>query len=151
MTKVLMVCLGNICRSPLAEGILQSKIDPEKVFVDSAGTAGYHIGNQPDKRSIAVAQKYGLDISKQKCRKFSVQDFMDFDRIYVMDQSNYENVIALSKNEEEKNKVKLLLSAGDSTLIEVPDPYYGGEDGFEAVFQMIDHACEAIATELISK
>ncbi|WP_171037078.1 low molecular weight protein-tyrosine-phosphatase [Maribacter algarum] len=151
ITKVLMVCLGNICRSPLAEGILQSKIDPEKVFVDSAGTAGYHIGNQPDKRSIAVAQKYGLDISKQKCRKFSVQDFMDFDRIYVMDQSNYENVIALSKNEEEKNKVKLLLSAGDSTLIEVPDPYYGGEDGFEAVFQMIDHACEAIATELISK
>ncbi|MFS4492089.1 low molecular weight protein-tyrosine-phosphatase [Maribacter sp. 2308TA10-17] len=151
ITKVLMVCLGNICRSPLAEGILQSKVDPEKVFVDSAGTTGYHIGNEPDRRSIAVARKYDLDISKQCCRKFGAQDFTDFDRIYVMDQSNYENVIAQSKNELEKTKVKLLLSEGDSDIVEVPDPYYGGEDGFESVFQMIDHACEAIAAELNTK
>ena len=151
ITKVLMVCLGNICRSPLAEGVLQSKVDPEKVFVDSVGTAGYHIGNQPDKRSIAVARKYGLDISQQRCRKFDVQDFTNFDRIFVMDQSNYENVIAQTKNEAEKDKVRLLLSEGDSTIIEVPDPYYGGEDGFESVFQMIDNACEAIAAELDTK
>ncbi len=151
ITKVLMVCLGNICRSPLAEGVLQSKVDSEKVFVDSAGTAGYHIGNQPDKRSIAVARKYGLDISQQRCRKFDVQDFTNFDRIFVMDQSNYENVIAQTKNEAEKDKVRLLLSEGDSTIIEVPDPYYGGEDGFESVFQMIDNACEAIAAELDTK
>jgi len=151
MTKVLMVCLGNICRSPLAEGILQSKVNPEKVFVDSAGTAGYHIGNQPDTRSIAVAQKYGLDISRQRCRKFDTQDFKDFDIIYVMDNSNFENVIAKSQNELQKSKVKLLLSEGNSNIDEVPDPYYGGEDGFESVFHMIDTACESIAAKLNTK
>lgn len=150
-TKVLMVCLGNICRSPLAEGILQSKVDPKMVLVDSAGTAGYHINSQPDVRSIAVARKYGIDITHQRCRKFTVQDFNEFDRIYVMDHSNYDNVVAISHNELEKAKVRLLLSAGDSNRKEVPDPYYGGEDGFEAVFQMIDSACDTIAAELNSK
>ena len=87
-TKVLMVCLGNICRSPLAEGILASKVDSNLVLVDSAGTAGYHIGNPPAPRSIAIALKYGIDISQQRCRKFSVSDFEDFDFIYVMDESN---------------------------------------------------------------
>lgn len=151
MTKVLMVCLGNICRSPLAEGILQSKVDPDTVFVDSAGTAGYHIGNRPDERSIAVARNYGINISRQCCRKFDVQDFDDFESIYVMDKSNYENVIANSRNESDKAKVKLLLSACDSNLEEVPDPYYGGEDGFESVFHLIDNACEIIAKNLNSK
>ncbi|MFK7812294.1 MAG: low molecular weight protein-tyrosine-phosphatase [Maribacter sp.] len=150
MTKVLMVCLGNICRSPLAEGILQSKVDSETIFVDSAGTGGYHIGNRPDKRSIAVAKKYGLDISHQRCRKFDVQDFADFDVIYVMDKSNYQNVIAKSGNKLDHDKVKLLLSEGNSNFEEVPDPYYGGEDGFESVFKMIDHACETIAMRLNS-
>ena len=150
-TKVLMVCLGNICRSPLAEGILQSKVDSETVFVDSAGTGGYHIGNQPDIRSIAVAQKYGLDISHQRCRKFEIQDFLNFDVIYVMDKSNYENVISKSRNEQEKLKVKLLLSEANSDADEVPDPYYGGEDGFESVFHLIDNACEHISRKLNSK
>ena len=125
-TKVLMVCLGNICRSPLAEGILRSKVDSDKVLVDSAGTAGYHIGNPPDKRSIAVAQKYGLDISHQRCRKFSRLDFLEFDLIYVMDRSNFSDVAQLASNAQEAQKVKLLLSEVDLDLQEVPDPYYGG-------------------------
>lgn len=151
MTKVLMVCLGNICRSPLAEGILQNKVDPETVFVDSAGTGGYHVGNKPDERSIAVARKYGLDISHQRCRKFDVQDFEDFDLIYVMDKSNYANIIAKSRNQVEKAKVKFLLRKGISNIAEVPDPYYGGKDGFESVFHLIDNACERIAAKLNSK
>lgn len=147
-TKVLMVCLGNICRSPLAEGILQSKVDSEAVFVDSAGTAGYHVGNPPDSRSIDVARKYGLDISFQKCRKFTRQDFQEFDHIYVMDRSNLSNVSSLASSESELQKVKLLLSEVELGLTEVPDPYYGGIDGFEKVYQMINEACEAIAKKL---
>ena len=143
-----MVCLGNICRSPLAEGILQSKVDSDSVFVDSAGTAGYHVGNPPDKRSIAVARKYGLNITHQKCRKFSEQDFSEFDHIYVMDRSNFSDVASLAKNQEEASKVKLLLSEVELGIKEVPDPYYGGDDGFENVYQMIDRACEAIAKKL---
>lgn len=147
-TKVLMVCLGNICRSPLAEGILRSKVDSDEVLVDSAGTAGYHIGNPPDKRSIAVARKYGLDISHQRCRKFSRLDFLEFDLIYVMDRSNFSDVAQLASNAQEAQKVKLLLSEVDLDLQEVPDPYYGGDDGFENVYQMVDQACEAIAKKL---
>ena len=147
-TKVLMVCLGNICRSPLAEGILKSKVDPDKVFVDSAGTAGYHVGNPPDHRSVAVARQNGLDISNQRCRKFSSIDFLEFDHIYVMDKSNFSNVIQLANTEDDRAKVKLLLEEIDFDISEVPDPYYGGADGFEKVYQMIDRACEAIAKKL---
>ena len=147
-TKVLMVCLGNICRSPLAEGILTSKINPERVWVDSAGTAGYHVGSAPDPRSIAVAQKYGLDISGQRCRRFSYSDFTEFDFIYVMDQSNYADIVSLAQNEMEISKVQLLLQQADLGLAEVPDPYYGGADGFEKVFEMIDAACEVIAKQI---
>lgn len=143
-----MVCLGNICRSPLAEGVLQSKFDPEKVFVDSAGTAGYHVGNPPDKRSIAVASKYGINIQNQKCRRFSREDFIKFDHIYVMDRSNYSDVASLANNKTEVSKIKLLLSEVELGFLEVPDPYYGGNDGFENVYQMIDTACEAIAKKL---
>lgn len=147
-TKVLMVCLGNICRSPLAEGILQSKVDSNTVFVDSAGTAGYHVGNPPDPRSVAVAQKYGLDISAQKCRRFSRMDFVEFDFIYVMDRNNFSDIASLARNQQEAEKVKLLLSEVNVGIHEVPDPYHGGEDGFEDVYQMIDLACEAIAKKL---
>lgn len=148
-TKVLMVCLGNICRSPLAEGILKSKVDRQKIFVDSAGTGDYHIGDLPDKRSISVARKYELDITEQRGRQFSVSDFENFDHIYVMDNSNYENVISLARHEEDKQKVKLILNEifpGEN--VDVPDPYFGGDHGFENVFQMLDEACESIARKL---
>ncbi|APQ15819.1 low molecular weight protein-tyrosine-phosphatase [Maribacter hydrothermalis] len=149
--KVLMVCLGNICRSPLAEGILKSKVNDAQVHVDSAGTGGYHLGNAPDPRSIEVARKHGLDISSQVCRKFNVLDFDEFDIIYAMDKSNYANIIDLARNKIDAQKVKLLLNELNSAHKEVPDPYYNSEEGFENVFQMIDQACDVIAARLENK
>ena len=149
MTRILMVCLGNICRSPLAEGILSSKLDLQNFDVDSAGTGSYHIGEQPDQRSIAVARKNGIDISGQRARQFDVADFDHFHFIYVMDESNYTDVIKLSRGIEDMNKVNLILEAlEDQNPTEVPDPYYGGHDGFEHVFQLLDKACDAIASQL---
>ena len=143
-----MVCLGNICRSPLAEGILHSKVSSE-VFVDSAGTAAYHIGNLPDKRSIEVAKKYGIDITHQRARKFTVKDFDIFDVIYAMDDSNYQNILMLSRNENDTRKVKMILNEIHSTKnLSVPDPYYGGNQGFENVYKMLDKACEIIAKKI---
>ena len=149
MIKVLMVCLGNICRSPLAEGILQSKINTDKVFVDSAGTAAYHIGNLPDERSIDVARKYGIDITNQRARKFKVKDFDNFDFIYAMDESNYQNILLLARSKEDKNKVEMILNETKSNQnLSVPDPYYGGNQGFENVYKMLDEVCEIIANKL---
>ena len=148
MTKVLMVCLGNICRSPLAEGILTSKVNPAHVFVDSAGTAGYHVGHPPDPRSVAVAGEHGLDISNQRCRKFNKSDFDEFDLIYVMDKANYSDILTMASNQFQKDKVSLLLDVTNMGQSEVPDPYYGGDDGFENVYQMINDACELIAASL---
>ena len=142
-----MVCLGNICRSPLAEGILQSMVDPEKVFVDSAGTGGYHIGNPPDARSIAVARKHSLNIENQRCRQFKAHYFAEFDVIYAMDQSNYNNIRALAASKSDREKVKLLLSEVNVGVKEVPDPYWD-DDGFEKVYQLIESACEVIAEKL---
>lgn len=149
--KVLMICLGNICRSPLAEGILQNKVNSEKISVDSAGTGSWHIGNKPDSRSINVAKKHGLDISAQRGRQFIVKDFDDFDIIYVMDKSNYSNVNNMARNKSDSSKVKLLLSESDTEEIEVPDPYHDSEDGFEKVYQMINEVCGKIASKLENK
>ena len=144
-TKVLMVCLGNICRSPLAEGILKSKIDSSIIEVDSAGTGHWHVGNKPDPRSIEVAKKHGLDITNQHGRQFTQKDFKEFDYIFVMDTSNRDNVLALAQNEEERNKVHLILDEiFPNENVDVPDPYYGGDQGFENVYQMLDKACDII-------
>ena len=149
MIKILMVCLGNICRSPLAQGILESKINSKDVFVDSAGTAAYHVGNLPDERSIAVARKYGLDITNQRARKFIVDDFNTFDLIYVMDESNYQNIVSLAKSKEDIEKVKLILEEKTANKnVNVPDPYYGGDKGFENVYKMLDEVCEIISEKI---
>lgn len=146
--KVLMICLGNICRSPLAEGILKSKIDPSKVEVASAGTGDWHVGQLPDDRSIKIAEKHNIDITDQRGRHFTSKDFDEFDLIYVMDNSNKENVLALAKNDEHRKKVKLILDEifpGEN--VDVPDPYYGGNSGFDSVYKMLDEACEKIAAQ----
>jgi len=150
-TRVLMVCLGNICRSPLAEGILKSKVDPEKVFVDSAGTGDWHVDSEPDKRSIAIASKNGLDISQQRGRQFSKKDFQDFDLIYVMDNSNFKDVIAMAETDEERQKVHLILEEiFPSENVDVPDPYHGGDQGFENVYMMLDEATDELKRKLES-
>ena len=162
MTKILMVCLGNICRSPLAEGILRKKIKEKDInaVVDSAGTASYHVGENPDPRAVTTSQKHNIDISHLVARQFTTEDFDKFDKIYVMDTANCADVLSLARNEDDKKKVELLLnvtepgspdSCRDQPLAEnraVPDPWYGGEDGFENVFQLLDGACEKIADSL---
>jgi|SRR5690606_18705122 len=149
MKKILMVCLGNICRSPLAEGILKSKVNPHLVKVDSAGTGAWHSGEKPDKRSIAIAKKYGIDITDQRARIFTIEDFNLFDKIYVMDKSNYVNVCRLAPNNEAIDKVELILNESHPGKdLEVPDPYYGGDQGFENVFQMLNEACDVIKNKL---
>jgi protein-tyrosine phosphatase len=147
-SKILMVCLGNICRSPLAEGIMRVKLSKDFI-VDSAGTGGWHAGELPDKRSISTAKNRGLDITSQRARQFKISDFDTFDYIYVMDNSNYKDVMALAPNEEVKSKVKLILNElFPNENVDVPDPYYGGQDGFENVFNMLNEACDVIAGKL---
>lgn len=150
-----MVCLGNICRSPLAEGILRHKVEQNKiknVVVDSAGTSDYHIGEHPDKRSTQNALTHGIDISNLIGRQFSVNDFDDFDLIYVMDESNYSNVILLARNKDDRDKVKLILNEIEpSANKSVPDPYFGGEQGFENVFQLLNKACDKIIENISNK
>lgn len=146
--KILMVCLGNICRSPLAEGILRAKLS-EDFHVDSAGTGDWHVGQCPDKRSVAVAKKYGIDISNQRARQFNPEDFDEFDLIYVMDESNFKDLTALAKNEIHRSKVKLILEEFENK--NVPDPYYGGDEGFEKVFNMLDEISTKIASKISKK
>ena len=144
-----MVCLGNICRSPLAQGVLEKKTEHLNVYVDSAGTAAYHVGEKPDHRSIEIAEKYNIDITKQRARKFSRQDFEDFDKIYAMDIDNYNNIISLARTKSEKRKVSLILNEKNpNTNQSIPDPYYGGEKGFESVYYMLNEVCEIIKNKL---
>ncbi len=148
-TKILMVCLGNICRSPLAEGILKSKLPTDTFEVDSAGTGGWHAGELPDKRSILTAKSKGIDISDQRARQFKLIDFQNFDYIFAMDNSNYKDIIRLAPDEASKSKVRLILNElypGEN--IPVPDPYYGEQNGFEQVFNLLDKACDILANKL---
>lgn len=147
-----MVCLGNICRSPLAEGILRDKLNKkniEKVEIDSAGTSDYHSGECPDKRTMLNAKKHGLDISSLKARQFKVEDFDRFDKIYAMDVSNYNNILALARNTNDRDKVELILNTfNPNSNMSVPDPYFGGEEGFEIVYNLLDKACEKISEDI---
>lgn len=148
-----MVCLGNICRSPLAEGVLRHKLNERNIThiaVDSAGTSGWHAGENPDPRSVQNAAGHGIDISKLRSRQFTVQDFDEFHYIFVMDQSNYDDVLSLARHEEDRQKVDLLLNAAwPGKNLPVPDPYYGGEAGFEKVFSLVSEACDALIENLI--
>ena len=145
--RILMVCLGNICRSPLAEGIMKAKVDADFIYVDSAGTSAFHRGELPDSRSIEIAEKYNIDITEQRSRQFIAADFEIFDAIYVMDDSNKNNVLALAKNSDDRNKVKLILNETTPNQdLNVPDPYY--DNGFENVYQMLNEACTHIANNI---
>ena len=147
--KILMVCLGNICRSPLAEGILSSKGKHLNIEVDSAGTAAYHIGKQPDIRSIEIANKYAIDLNQQRARQFSRADFDEFDIIYAMDTNNYAHLISLASSETERNKIRMILNEiNPNTYQSVPDPYYGGKNGFQDVYNMLDKACDQIIQDI---
>lgn len=143
-----MVCLGNICRSPLAEGVLRHKLAEagiKNVTVDSAGTSHWHEGQHPDSRSIKNAKSHGIDISKLIARKFHTSDFEKFDFIFVMDSSNYRDVLALAENPAQENKVDLLLNVKwPGKNIAVPDPYSGGPEGFEKVFRLVEEACDCL-------
>ena len=147
--KILMVCLGNICRSPLAEGILAHKTKQLDVKVDSAGTAAYHIGELPDKRSIEIADKYNIDLKNQRARQFSRSDFDEFDIIYAMDTNNLAHLISLAETEKERNKIRLILNEINPDSCEsVPDPYYGGENGFQNAYNMLNEACDKIVQNI---
>jgi protein-tyrosine phosphatase len=144
--KILMVCLGNICRSPLAEGILKHKADKAGLnwIIDSAGTSGWHAGELPDARSIDIAKKHGVDITYQRSRKFSPYDIEQFDIIYAMDTSNYRDLIKYTQTKAEREKIKIILNElYPNENRSVPDPYYD-DNGFEDVFEMLDKACDEI-------
>ncbi|MCD8742265.1 low molecular weight phosphotyrosine protein phosphatase [Mucilaginibacter roseus] len=141
--KILMVCLGNICRSPLAEGVMQHLADKNGLdwTVDSAGTGNWHVGEAPDHRSIRTALNRGVDISKQVCKQFTVHDFDEFDLIMVMDKFNLRDVLAKARNQSDRDKVRLLLGNA-----EVPDPYYD-DSKFETVYDMVEQGCRDIIKE----
>lgn len=144
--KVLMVCLGNICRSPLAQGILQRKINEQGLDwkVDSAGTGAWHVGEPPDRRSIQVAKTKGIDITRQRARQFRARDLSEFDLIFAMDQSNLRNIMRFADSPDQEAKVHLIMDMVDPHAhFDVPDPYYD-DNGFHQVFDMLEEACERI-------
>jgi protein-tyrosine phosphatase len=151
MTKILMVCLGNICRSPIAEGILRDKAEKADldILIDSAGTSNYHIGDHPDKRTILNAKRHQIDISHLCARQFTVADFDKFHYIFAMDSSNYADIISLARNDQDRYKVELILNrVYPNSNMSVPDPYFGGEQGFENVYILLDKACDVIIESL---
>lgn len=149
--KILFVCLGNICRSPLAEGILRDKAKRKNldVLIDSAGTGSWHAGENPDPRAVVTAGQFGIDISNLVARQFTKKDFDTFDKIYVMDSSNYHDVKRLAQREEHLLKVDYFLNLTfPGKNKEVPDPWHGGAQGFVTVFKMLDSACEILITKI---
>lgn len=152
--NILMVCLGNICRSPMADGLMQKKALENKlaITVDSAGTSGLHAGEEPDHRMRKTAKQLGTPIDSLRSRKFIVEDFDQFDLIFAMDKSNVSNILRLARNENDKQKVHLILNMSHPGKdLEVPDPYYGGEQGFIDVYKMLDEATDCIITKINNK
>lgn len=149
--RILFVCLGNICRSPMAEGIFRHKAEEFGLDVefDSCGTGGWHVGEAPDARARQCAKSYGVDISKLRARQFSSEDFDRFDMIFAMDTSNYRDIVSLAKKEHHKSKVRLMLDEiyPDENR-SVPDPYYGGAQGFDHVFDLLSQAAERVLGKL---
>ena len=149
--KVLMVCLGNICRSPMADGLLRKKVAESgiDVEVDSAGTSNFHVGETPDHRMRETAKRLGTPIDSLRARQFNQNDYDYFDLIYVMDTSNYQNVVNLARNDSDRQKVRLILEElYPGSKMEVPDPYFGGEQGFVDVYNMLDSATDIIMEKL---
>ncbi len=147
--SVLFVCMGNICRSPTAEGVFKDVVKKaklsDKIIIDSAGTHAYHIGESPDRRSQSTARKHGIELSSQKARKVLIEDFDRFDYIIAMDRSNYEDLKRLAGNDEQIKKISLFMSYSTAwNNDEVPDPYYGGSNGFEQVFEMVHSASQGL-------
>jgi len=143
--RILMVCLGNICRSPLAEGILRKKVKDNGLGweVESAGTSHWHQGERPDPRSIYTASQHGLDITDQRARQLRPDDLQAYDLILAMDESNHRDILRFAKTEAEQRKVKRILEYSDTPNKNVPDPYWD-DDGFEKVYRMLDEACDAL-------
>jgi protein-tyrosine phosphatase len=149
--RVLMVCLGNICRSPLAEGILKYKCKQNNLewHVDSAGTGKWHLGAAPDRRSVQVAAKYGIDITEQRARSINSSDYEEFDLIFAMDTTNYRDIMNWALDKQEENKVKLIMNElYPGEMISVPDPYFD-DNGFETVFDMLNKACDKIIEKYV--
>ena len=144
-TKVLFVCLGNICRSPTAQGVFEKMVEDrglsDNFYIDSAGTSAFHVGSPADERSAETALKYGYDLSKQSSRKVEFSDFIEFDYILAMDSSNYSDLIDAAPTDLHK-KISLMLTHGTLGERDVPDPYYGGAQGFDNVLKLLENACE---------
>jgi protein-tyrosine phosphatase len=146
-----MLCLGNICRSPLAEGLLKSKISSKQAYIDSAGLDGWHEGEPPCESSRKVARKHGLNIDHLRARKFTIEDFDRFDKIYIMDHLNYEMIKKLARNEDDMKKVEFIMNElypGED--LDVPDSYQKGAQAAELIYQMLDQATDKIAQKISS-
>ena len=141
-TKVLLVCLGNICRSTLAEGIMRKHTNKRDFLIDSAGTANYHQGAAPDHRSIAIAALHNIDISKQQARQLTPADIDAFDHILVMDEENLSNALALCTSAAQRDKIALITTASEVDAPHIPDPYYVGDDGFAHVYELLHDCCK---------
>ena len=153
MVKVLFVCMGNICRSPTAEGVFRDLVKKQglqdHIHIDSAGTHAYHVGNGPDPRAQAAARKRDIDLSAQRARKVEAADFSKFDYVLAMDESNYADLEYIANDGSHENKLSLFLEFSENnSQREVPDPYYGGDQGFEQVLDLIEEASNGLLNDI---
>jgi len=149
--RLLFVCLGNICRSPTAEGVMRALIAEAgldgEIEVDSAGTGGWHVGDPPDPRAVAAARERGIELDGA-ARQVTPGDFFEFDLVIAMDRSNREDLLRMAPGPEAEAKVRLLREFGDGVEDDVPDPYYGGADGFAEVVEIVERNCRALLDEV---